>query len=399
MCHGFGQPSKQHSFTQTAAFETVTFHILKNSYLDQKAEATLRASHPLINHMAQMIDYYAHYDFTWLKKPNPHWASQSSISAEKVKACMACLFHYDLNASMVMRYLGGNYTGEHRDIAAIIQRIKPHVSPYLLNHFERVMTLGCPNVMVYETTRENTMQFWRKGNHPSIAKKLQQVLTTMNKEERNNFVIPLASWLARFVPHSFFTPQLLLEVPGKKDRQIFNGGECHTMDSIPVNQMTSCAKTTELPCQFGTVQLSLLKCIYNLRISNPKQDIIIHANDVKSCFRQLKHHPEVMGAFSYIIGHLLFLQCGLTFGSDFSPASWEVLRRLIEELAQSLFKDTSLQEKHKKHLEKLNWSPDLGSKNAKFTPAKADAKNQGIQHTDADPNCTPHYLLQQDVQD
>ena len=32
----------------------------------------------------------------------------------------------------------------------------------------------------------------------------------------------------------------------------------------------------------------------------------------------------------------------------------------------------------------------------KISEAKADAKNQGIQHTDADPNCTPHYLFVDD---
>ena len=33
-----------------------------------------------------------------------------------------------------------------------------------------------------------------------------------------------------------------------------------------------------------------------------------------------------MGAFSYIIADLLYLACGSTMGSDFSPAAWEVLK-------------------------------------------------------------------------
>ena len=95
----------------------------------------------------------------------------------------------------------------------------------------------------------------------------------------------------------------------------------HDADSIPINMIPEDARITQLRCKFGTVKLKLYTRIYNLRITYPWLDIILHANDVKSCFRQLKHHPDVMGAFSYIINDLLFLQCGLTFGSDFSPAS------------------------------------------------------------------------------
>ena len=120
---------------------------------------------------------------------------------------MACLFHYDMDVSMVMRFAHNNYTGEHRDVPKIISRIKPYVDTDLLTHFERVMLQGCPHTLVAETSRENAMLYWRSGNNPSIQKKLSAVMKTMNKEERNNFVIPLPSRLARFVPHLFFTPQ------------------------------------------------------------------------------------------------------------------------------------------------------------------------------------------------
>ncbi len=85
------------------------------------------------------------------------------------------------------------------------------------------------------------------------------------------------------------------------------------MDAVPVNLMTSTSKGTELDCTFRTVMTDFLTHIWNLCISFPKQDIAIHANDIKSCFQQLIHHPDVMGAFSFVIDTILFLQCGLTF--------------------------------------------------------------------------------------
>ena len=90
--------------------------------------------------------------------------------------------------------------------------------------------------------------------------------------------------------------------------------------------MTEDASEVQLQCQFGDVKQRLYRRLYSMRITYPETDLVMHANNVKSCFRQLKHYPDVMSAFLYIISSTLFLQCALTFGSDFSPASWEALR-------------------------------------------------------------------------
>ncbi len=101
---------------------------------------------------------------------------------------------------------------------------------------------------------------------------------------------------------------------------------------------------------------------YNLRLSYPDDDIVVHANDVKSCFRQIKHHPDVADTFSYILADYLFFQVGLAFGADFSPANWEAVRRTQSALAEQLFFDTSLVTKHRAVLDKIKWCHSLNSK-------------------------------------
>jgi hypothetical protein len=97
--------------------------------------------------------------------------------------------------------------------------------------------------------------------------------------------------------------------------------------------MTSTPYGSELKCKFGSVPEAILIRVYNLRISYPNNDVIVHTNDVKFCFCQIKHHPDVAGAFSYLAEYLFF-QIGLAFGTNFSPANWEAVRSTQSALAE-----------------------------------------------------------------
>ena len=103
-----------------------------------------------------------------------------------------------------------------------------------------------------------------------------------------------------------------------------------------------------------------------------------------------------MPAFSCVVADFIFLQCSQAFGTDFAPGNWEVPRRIAEIVATALFKDKSLREKHRKYLDRLNWSSILGSKRAKFVPAKADSINKGVLDGDGNPVPTPHRFFVDD---
>ena len=153
-----------------------------------------------------------------------------------------------------MRYLGNNFTGEYRDVklTAEILRYK-NIPEELIQDAIRVLQTGCPNHFSASTTRANAVKYLQKGKGATINRKLDQVMKTMNKEDKNNFVIPLPSWIAPFIPHTFFTPQHILEKPGRKDRQIFDGSKCHDSKSVPVNKMTSTPFGSDRDCKFGRV--------------------------------------------------------------------------------------------------------------------------------------------------
>ena len=39
---------------------------------------------------------------------------------------MACLFHYNLDVSLLVRYLGGNYTGAHQNVQKTAKILLTH---------------------------------------------------------------------------------------------------------------------------------------------------------------------------------------------------------------------------------------------------------------------------------
>ena len=100
------------------------------------------------------------------------------------------------------------------------------------------------------------------------------------------------------MPHCFITPQHILKKYGRKDRQIFDALRKYDWDSIRINSMTCTPHGSELQCEFGGIREEILVWAYILRVSYPTDNIVIHVNDVKSCFHQIKHHPDVAGAFS-----------------------------------------------------------------------------------------------------
>jgi hypothetical protein len=134
-----------------------------------------------LSHLISACVHLRHHDFLWLAEYDTAWATQDTLSANKACAFLACLIHYDLSIAHTIRFLGNNYTGKYNDIPSVIASLHAHgIAKTLIKHYSRVMTLGCPNHFNATTTRDNALLYWRKGNHPSIPAKLNQVLTTMN---------------------------------------------------------------------------------------------------------------------------------------------------------------------------------------------------------------------------
>ena len=148
-----------------------------------------------------------------------------------------------------------------------------------------------------------------------------------------------------------------------------------TWDSLPVNKMVDLFY--EPIVTFGNTWMKHLIRIWNLRISYLYEDILLWDDDATGAFRQIKNHPDIAMALAFIIAQTLYCPTGQTFGFKPSPANWEPVRRAREELAQSLFEDSSLIAKHDNYLSQVKYcaEPDVDTE---FVQAVRDKLNQGV---------------------
>ncbi len=87
----FNKLDWNHSFTQEASLNMIAFFFCRIPW--------------------GAIYLYNNCNFQWIKETNPNWAEQTNIHPDKPQAVLVCLFHYNMDTSLVMWYLGGLYCG------------------------------------------------------------------------------------------------------------------------------------------------------------------------------------------------------------------------------------------------------------------------------------------------
>ena len=95
--------------------------------------ASLCSITPLIPHVGRLAGALDNYDFTWLKEEDPDWKSQTTVPQSDAKVTFAALMHYGMHTPDIMQYLGGTYTGKHRNVEDTVATLTEHgVDPWLI---------------------------------------------------------------------------------------------------------------------------------------------------------------------------------------------------------------------------------------------------------------------------
>ncbi len=116
----------------------------------------------LVNtHFAKMIPKLKRWlqiDFSTLRKPRLNYKSQTQIDPHRVCMANATMAHFGLNPGRFVRWMGGKYTGQHRDTYSTLAAVKGHVSTGDYEQMKRILLDGCPAQVDFEEPLSNKIE-------------------------------------------------------------------------------------------------------------------------------------------------------------------------------------------------------------------------------------------------
>jgi len=325
--------------------------------------------------MVPKVVRWSAIDFSPLRAPRLDYESQTAIDPHRIEMASAAMIHFGMHPGKLVRWLGGEYTGQHRDIQRVLDSVKGHISDSDYAHIERILWSGCPAKLNFEEPSASKLRMLRRGNQKSFNDNPILVQKTLNKEDRYSHLLPMDALLCLFSPYVRHTSQGIVIKEGKNDRVVWDGSTKRDPTDTVMNEVTSVADEAEIT--FGNTKMEFYIDLYNMRISYPTCMILIATSDCKACFRHPRVHPDLTGAFGFLALEMYLLATAMVFGSNTSATSWEPFRRAIEALSAVYANRPDLVEKHAKYIDMVQWSPLVHEKGP-FVQAVACSLNKGL---------------------
>ena len=258
-------------------------------------------------------------DFSLLREPWYNYEQQEQINPHRVDMASAAMVHFGLDPGKFVRWMGGEYTGYHRDVKKTLVAVHPHVTVEDYNHIERILLNSCPEELMFTEPLSNKLEMIRRGNLKSFDKHPDLVKKAMNKEDRYSHLVPIDEDICRASAYLRHTIQTVVMKPGKNNRLVWDGMTTLLALDIVMNQVTPVDR--EAPITFGHVKIQLYNDIYNARIRHPHEVILLGMADIKACFRFPRIHPDLTGAFGFLAGGFYNLATAMVFRSTTSTSS------------------------------------------------------------------------------
>ena len=271
----------------------------------------------------------------FLKKPRLDPSIEPQLCPERCRKMGAALIAFNLDYGDMVRWLGGEYTNEHRDWGEMSERIeearqfmqRPGYPTIEYDLALEACTAGVPLAGHYTSRYIHAAKRVDYDNHGPLKEKEADVRVKFGKEEVNSFHLPLPKFLAYFINGLMISPLSWVIQKGKgriivdSSTNLSPGDTGAPNDKIP--KAGTAGKERENPQIFyGTAIRRHLENLWNLRLDHPYEDILQHSDDIDAAFRRMIYHPDLAIAFAYVFMEFLFVPVGQIFGARHAPSWW-----------------------------------------------------------------------------
>jgi hypothetical protein len=130
-------------------------------------------------------------DSSLLRKPRYNYEKQECIDPHRVEMASAAMVHFGLDPGKFVRWLGGEYTGHHRDVQTTLDAVQSHVTPDKFEHMRRILLDGCPAEFMFTEPLDNKLAMLKRGNSKTFKANPNLIKKAMNKEEGYSQLVPI----------------------------------------------------------------------------------------------------------------------------------------------------------------------------------------------------------------
>jgi hypothetical protein len=382
------------SFTTEPSFDNAAFFLVRDGWLTEEESAVVAQLDPEFEALSKSVPLLMKVDCSPVLEPIPDYADVTEIHADRVVMLSALAVQLGLDFGLVVRCLAHEYTGAHRDVDKLRDKIGPYIRPDDMQQIVRMLTYGCPAEMDYELPREHKLRMLRRGNQKSVSENPVEVTKTMMKEYKHSHIVPFLTFLCRFAHRAQHVPQGMVIKEGKSPRIVWDGSTKLLPDDIVMNDIVPTEHESNIT--FGRSKDHYAAHIYNTRVSYESADIDLSSADIKAAHRYPRLAPDMAAAFGFIIrGMYFFITTAMVFGSIISATSWEPFRRAIEVMTMVYSLRTDLVAKHQAYLDLIILEPPAPP-GTKFTKAVKCEINQGVLDENGNQKPLPNFIYVDD---
>ena len=342
---GFGIPSSERTVVNDVPPPHLAIHYIWTFLLPhaRKSMTNMCSQWFLYNRLRILA---THLPIAHLRVSRPPPSKPKRLPMDRALLYASALLRFHFNYGDFIRWLGGEYTNRHRDWDATFDTIQqrrerpptPGIPPIDLPRGKAIFTQGVPLKGHFTCPQADISKCDKYNNHPAIEQNHDAVEEKFAKEEQKLFHIHVPRFVIYFILGLLLNP-LQWEWDKGKGRICVDGtggpdgpdtaGSCNTHIPKPSpDNPDECP-----PVYYSTALMRFLVAIWRYRITHPKSDLILHADDLDSAFWRILYSPEMAILFAYVFGPFLIIPVGQVFGSRSAPSFFSLESDIRADLA------------------------------------------------------------------
>ena len=136
-------------------------------------------------------------DLSTLREPWYNFEHHEQIDPHCVEMARAAMVHFGLDPGKLVRWMGGKYTGYHRNVQRALAAVQPHITAEDYGHIERILLDGCPAELMFIESLDNKLRMLRQRNSKNFNDNADLVRKAMNKEDQYSHLLPINEDICR----------------------------------------------------------------------------------------------------------------------------------------------------------------------------------------------------------